>query len=487
MKKILLLFTAVSLFSACSDEDFDINRNPDNLSADGVALSTQMPAGIVGVAGAQGSYYALVGGFWSQYWTQSNASNQYKNIDEYSIGTADYNAGWTAMYDALGDIRNVKRLALEQENWKYYLMATTMEVQASQIMVDFYDQIPYTEANNREILTPKFNTGPEVYDLMVADMKDALSRDLSASEGSSPANDDFVFAGNMTKWTAYANTLLLKLYMRQTEARPAIAQQGITELLAAGTEFLNVDASLTQFVDAPDQSNPLFESDRRQLNTQTNLRASSTLFSFLTENADPRVDKFYDAGVALNQGDFNSGSAPTSIAVVHLEATTAVYFMSKEESMFLQAEALERYSAGAGAKEKYDAAVLATFSRFDKVETTFATAGAASVAAGGAYEYPSAGTFDDKLKAIITQKWVSNFPGNGFESFFEQNRTGYPQISSVPQSNASYVPGQLSYSVNGVTGGLFPRRMVFPSNVKTRNPNTPAIVPVTVPVWWDVN
>ena len=89
MKKILLLFTAVSLFSSCSDADFDINRNPDNLSADGVALSTEMPSGMVGLAGAQGSYYALVGVFWSQYWTQSNASNQYKNIDEYSIGTSD--------------------------------------------------------------------------------------------------------------------------------------------------------------------------------------------------------------------------------------------------------------------------------------------------------------------------------------------------------------------------------------------------------------
>ena len=480
MKKILLLFTAVSLFSACSDEDFDINRNPDNLSADGVALSTNMPAGMVGLAGAQGSYYALVGGFWSQYWTQSNASNQYKNIDEYSIGTADYNGGWTAMYDALGDIRNVKKLALQQENWEYYLIATTLEVQASQIMADFYDQIPYTEANNREILTPKFNSGQEVYDLMVSDLKDALSRDLSSSLGDSPANDDFVFGGNMTHWTAYANTLLLKLYMRQTESRPAVAQQGINELLNAGTEFLNVDAALTQFEDAPDRSNPLFESDRRQLNTQTNLRASTTLFSFLTENSDPRVTKFYDPGVSLNQGDFNSGSTPTSFAVVHLEATTAVYFMSKEESMFLQAEALERYSGGAGAKEKYDAGVIATFGKFGE-------SGAAFVAAGGAYEYPEAGTFADKLEAIITQKWVSNFPGNGFESFFEQNRTGYPLISAVAQSNTAYVPGQLSYSVNGVTGGVFPRRMVFPQNVKTRNPNTPAIVPVTVPVWWDVN
>ena len=487
MKKIFLLFTVLSLFTACSDEDFDINRDPDNLSADGVGLSVELPSGMVGLAGAQGSYYALIGGFWSQYWAQSNASNQYKDIDEYSIGTNDYINGWTAMYDALGDIRNVKKLALQQENWNYYLIATTLEVQASQIMADFYDQIPYTEANNREILTPKFNTGQEVYDLMVVDMKEALSKDLSTSMGSIPGNDDFVFRGNMANWKKYANTLLLKLYMRQIAARPSIAQAGINELLTSGVSFLNEDAGLivkadgnSIFEDAPNRSNPLFESDRRQLNTGTNLRASTTLFSYLTENLDLRKDKFYEAGISLNQGDFNSLAAPTSFAVVHLEPTTPVYFMSKEESMFLQAEALERYNGGAGAKEKYDEGVLSAFSKFG-------LSGASYVATGGVYEYPTSGIFNDKLKAIITQKWVSGFPGNGFEMFFEQNRTGYPSISAVSQSSTSYVPGELAYSVNGTTGGIFPKRLVYPSNVKTRNPNTPALETVKVPVWWDVN
>jgi len=44
MKKIFLLFTVLSLFSSCNDEDFDINRDPDNLSADGVSLSVELPS-----------------------------------------------------------------------------------------------------------------------------------------------------------------------------------------------------------------------------------------------------------------------------------------------------------------------------------------------------------------------------------------------------------------------------------------------------------
>ena len=480
MKKLFISLATIALLFSCSDEDFDINRDPDNLNPNSISMAVELPAGIVGVAGAQGSYYALIGGFWSQWFTQSNASNQYKEIDDYSIGTNDYTAGWAAMYDALGDIRNVKRLAEEQENWNYYLVSTTMEVYASQIMVDLYDQIPYTEANNRNILTPQFESGEVVYDLMIADLKEALAKDFSASDAG-PTADDFVFGGNMDNWRAFANTLLLKLYLRQTEVNPTLSQQGVNELLISGVAFLDTDAAVTQFEDAPDRSNPLYESDRRQLNTATNIRASTTMFSFLSDNSDPRKNLYYGPGVSLNQGDFNNTAvAPASVSVIHLEATTPVYFMSREESLFLQAEALERYAGGAGAKAKYDDGVIEAFSKYNEDANSF-------IAASGAYEYPTTGTFANKLKAIITQKWLAGFPGNGFESFFEQNRTGFPIISAVPQTDAGYVSGEFSYSVAGTTGGLFPRRLVFPSTVATRNPNTPSLELNTVPVWWDVN
>lgn len=481
MKKIFATLAVTALFLSCSDKDFDINSDPDKLTPDEVALKSELPAGIVGLAGAQGSYYALIGGFWAQHFTQGNSSNQYKEIDDYSIGTNDYTGGYGAMFDALGDIRNVKKLAETQENWNYYLIASVLEAQANQILVDFYDQIPYTEANRApEIMQPMFENGDAVYDQMVASLKDALSRDLSASLGSAPAADDLVFGGDMANWTAYGNSLLLKLYLRQTEARPAVASAGIAELLNSGATFLDDDAAMTQFENAPDRSNPLYETDRRQLNTTVNIRASKTLFSYLDENNDPRMADYYNAGGPLNQGDFNNTGAQTSYAVIKLSATTPVYFMSREESLFLQAEALERYAGGAGAKVAYDTAVGEMFSKYGY-------SGADFTAPGGAYEYPSGGSLQDKIKAIIMQKWTSLFPGNGFEGFFEQNRTGYPEISPVPQTSESYVAGEFSYSVNGTTGGNFPKRLVFPSTVTSTNQNAPTLVPVTTPVWWDVN
>lgn len=476
MKKIVTLITALFLLVSC-DETFDINRDPDALPP-GQANSTILPAGIAGLAAAQGSYYAIIGGFWSQFWTQNNTSNQYKDVDSYSIGTNDYQAGYTAMYDALNDIRTVKAQAQAEGNWNYYLMATVLEVEASQVLTDLYDAIPYSEANNVSILQPKFNTGKETYDLMIADLKLALSKNLSTSVGDAPGADDFIFGGNMTNWTKFGNTLLLKLHLRLTEVDPTLAQSGITTLINSGAAFLDVDAAMTQFEDAADRSNPLYETDRRQLNTTLNLRASKTLYSYLQTNADPRLSKYYGAGNPNNQGDFENTA--TGLSLVTLSPTTPVFFISKEESNFLQAEALVRYYGGAGAQAKYDAGVTAAMTRFG------ATNAATFLAVGGKYAFPATGTAA-QIEAIITQKWIASFPGNGYESFIEQNRTGYPKVSTVAQTSETYVPGQFAVSVENVTGGKFPKRVILPNNVKSRNPNAPALKAITEPVWWDVN
>jgi len=476
MKKFIISILVLSAtFVGCSS-DLDINRDPDSLDPGSAPLSAQLPAGIIGIIGSEGASFAIIGGMWSQYWTQSNAANQYKQIDNYSISTSDYNNVWNGMYDGLGDIRNVKRRALAEGNWNYYLIATTLEVQASQVLTDFYGSIPYKEANNASILEPKFNTGEEVYTYMIEDLNDALSKSLTASKGEVPSKDDLIYGGNMANWTKFANTLKLKIYMRQTlSSRAAIASAGITQMITAGTQFLTVDAGMNQFTDAPDQSNPLYEYNVRKLNVATNLRMSTTIASFFDANLDTRKGKYFLAGNSLNQGDYNSTAGAGTIAIVSLSPLTPALLMSKEESLFLQAEAMERFNGGTGAKALYDAAVNANFTRYG-------LSGALYVA--GPYAYPT-GTLENKIEAIIVQKWIASFPGNGYEAFFEKNRTGYPKTSVVYQDNVNYVPGQFVYAKNGTTGGLFPRRIAYPLTERNANPNVPALVPITTPVWWD--
>ena len=478
-----IILTSLLIFTSC-DPNLDINRDPDLLAPNQIPMSSELPTAITGIGASTGSFFALTGGFWSQFWTQSAVANQYKNIDDYTLPASSsiINDSWSSMYDALTDVRNIKKNALADENWKYYLIASTLEVYTSQILVDMFGTIPYTEANNVEILNPKFEDGETVYDKMVTELNEALSKDLSLSPANNtPGESDFIFGGNMNKWTQFANTLLLKVYLRQTEVRPSIAQEGIVSLINSGAEFLANDAAITQFTDEANKSNPLYETDRRQLNTTTNLRASTTLGSFLNDVNDPRLPFFYEGNTFQLQGDFDDGSSNSSVVI--LNALDPVYFISKAESYFLQAEANLRYMGGNNAATLYNNGVNAAFSQWKLEDGTELDA---SVLLAGVYAYP-AGTLEENIEAIITQKWIASFPGHGFESFFEHNRTGYPKVSTVLQNDPNYVSGQFSYSIEGKTGGLFPKRFVYPQQERQRNSNAPAANELTDKVWYNKN
>lgn len=477
-KVITLCMTGIITFISC-DSELNINHDPNLFDPLKLPINSEMPAGILGTAAAAGSYFAIAGGFWSQYWTQSAVSNQYKSIDDYTLknDAGIVESGWQYLYNALLDTRTVKKKAKNTENWNYYLIATVMEVYASQLLIDMYGTIPYTEANNKEILQPKFNSAQEVYDLMTADLKDALSKDLSTSSKQVvPGKDDFIFKGDMDQWKAFANTLLLRIYMRQTEVRPDVAEKGVKELLSAKAEFLTKDAAITQFEDKDSKSNPLYESDRRKLNSSTNLRASKTLGSFLQENKDPRLAKFYKGTKFQDQGDYENEQG-ASVSVVILHAEDPVYFISKAESCFLQAEAAVRYNGGENAQSLYEEGVKAAFQQFDLDGGTYLS---------GAYKYPD-GKKEENLKAIITQKWISLFPGRGYEAFIEQNRTGYPEISKVSASSENYIPGQFTLSVKAKTGGKFPKRFEIPQNITQRNLKAPKDTSILDPVWYDAD
>ena len=483
IKTFGLLTVMVLGLVSCNDQ-LDINRDPDSLDPTQIPLNSEFTGATTGVVTSAGSYYALVGGFWSQYFTQSAVANQYKFIDDYSLNTSSINGAWSSMYDAILDIRNIKKNAEAQQNWNYYLMSTVMEAYAFQVLSDSYGSVPYAQAGNSDFLNPQFDAETAVYDGLVANLKNALSKDLTTSSTTViPGKDDLVFAGDMTKWKEFANTMLLKLYLRQTNARASVAQTGIQALYASGATFLTSNAAITQYVDEANKSNPLYETDRRQLNVGTNLRASTTLYSYLQDNVDPRFSYFYNTGPSQNQGDFENSSNSTA-AVIKLNATDPAFFISAAESYFLQSEAAMRYNGGTNAKTLYEMGVKASFTQWG---ISTATGSPAATLLAGAYAYPTAGTMDQNLKAIITQKWISLFPGKGYEAYFEQKRTKIPAVSAVAQSNPAYVPGQFAYSVNGTTGGIFPKRIVYPTSEAQTNSNFPGLVPITTKLWYDAN
>jgi hypothetical protein len=485
----------LTLLWGCEKDFLEVNIDPNNPPAEVGTPELIFPSAVASTAVRVGGEYAVLGGMWAQHWTQSNAANQYKSVDQYNITSGSYNRSFSEMFSgALNDYTFVVNKSEENENWIFFLMGTVMKAYNYQIMVDLYDQLPYDEAFQGDgNLAPVYEDGKTIYIKLIASIDAALTKDFSAATNTVPGKKDFLFEGDVTKWKQFANTLKLKMYLRMINSDASAAQAGVQAVFANGIGFLGEDAAMTQFEDAPDKSNPFYEYNFRQLNVATNLRASNTLMSFLLSNSDARIDAIYKAGsggqFAMYQGQFNASSTaidPDQPSVAKQSALEPVRFISAAESYFMQAEAIERYGVTGDAKAMYDMGVTAAYGQFafDSQYDAYDLDPAPYIAAGGKYEYPAGGSLEVKIEAIINQKWVSCVGSHSLESFFEQNRTGYPKVSAVPGSDPDYVAGQFTYSLEGVTGGLFPKRLVFPDIEINRNPNTPAKVAVTEKVWW---
>jgi hypothetical protein len=484
---IAMCFSFVAINNISCKKQLNINQNPSIPALSQGTPAVVFPAAVLATLGEVGGDLAIDGGIWSQFFTQSDLAQQFVAIESYNLPqTNEYvNPPFDVLFtQGLKDYNFVINTAKSTGDWNYYLLGTVMNAYTAEVLVDLYDQIPYSQAlQGAANLNPKFDSGYAIYTSLINSIDTALSENFSATTITAPGTQDMVFGGNMANWIAFANTLKLKMYLRMVNAYPNVASSGITSLYSGSPSFLTVDASVTNFTNTPQRDNPLYEMNIRTNNTITNLKASTTFVSWLEANKDPRAFYFFGSAspASINQGDYANINAIYEAAPTFAETPTdPVEFLSVAESYFLQAEADVRYFGGLKANNLYNQGVLAAFQQEGLDGSSF-------IAPGGAYAYPVGGTMDKQIQAIIVQKWASCAYGcHGIESFFEQNRTGYPLRSAVYSTNPNYIPGQLVIGPNSsLPPGQYAKRLVYPYDETSRNINAPkTIVPETTPVWW---
>lgn len=517
MKKIinycLGLFLLAFVLSACTNY-LDINSDPNYPASASTPLL--LSSGTTWSASILGCDIQLVGAYWAQHYSQNNTSQQYNTIDQYNLSNSStyFTRYWSSIYTgALPDLKLVISQSEAAGTWNYWMAAKVMTAFDFNMLVSLFEKIPFTEAlQGSDNLTPKFDESKAVDAGIIALLDAAIAKKTDASAQVSMGSKDMVFAGNITKWVQFAKTLKLKILMRDFTTNQAAIQALLTE-----GDLLTSDAKMTNFTDQENKSNPLFENDRRKLNTTTNIRASATLVQFLKANNDPRIaafaepttqmfqvgataaaDKIIDVPAnqkpyyrGLDQGTygittFSSNVFPTSVhSRAVLAATDPVYFMSAAESYFLQAEAWARIGDSGKAKTAYETAVKAAFSRWGYDATTF-------LAAGGAYAFDATST-DTMLNCILMQKWVSSARTDSWNAFFDICRTGIPALgtqtvtdqSRIAVINSSYVTGTLVPSLGSVLlSGQYPHRFLYPKTSSDYNPNTPTVLPLYQKMWW---
>lgn len=465
MKKISsTLLAAALMFTGCQNW-LDINTNPNFLPEADYALL--MPSAEVRLASKVGYDLSLYGHFWNQYVTQCKETNQYYTVSTYDVTNSTFVGPWSYFYSGvLPGVREVKEKAAEDPDGQEYLFeASILECYTFYLLTSLYDSVAYNEGYIKESFEPHFDSGEAMQAILIANLKTIRAMDFAAITASATkhktAATDMIFNHDVDAWLRFANTLYLKVLMRDFTANQAEIQTLLTE-----NKFLNKkDASFDNFKDEADKSNPFYESDRRQLNTPYNIRACNDVLNVLDLN-DPRIEYYYidDNEASAFGADYGVRPYTDESWGLNLEPTTPVYFSTIDEAEFLKAEAYARLNDPVSAEIAYNAALAAAFERVDCDPDTLIAK---------TYKFDATATVEGMVEQIINQKWASNVKALAIESWFDLNRTGYP------------TRGTTLTDYTGVLGdGQYPHRFIYSKTSADYNPNSPKTVPVYVKMWW---
>jgi len=497
-----LLFSAVILTGivGCKKGTFDINDvNPNNAAA--APTKYTLSSALVGTANLVQGGNADVYENWMGYWTQSGGFTSSTTYVLYQLTSNNFTGNFDNAYLNLSNYNLLIKTAGSDPTQAYFkAIANIMEAYVFQRLVDQYNSVPYSQAFIiNSSFSYKYDEPQVIYnsitlkiDSAVALIKTNLANDKSTAVY--PLNYDVVFgkglkstdnaakgAVEMAGWIKFANTLKLKIYMRQTEngtpptsATSAFSGYAATDFLPAG-----LDASVNPgYSNAADnQLNPYYFDviGNAQASNGTNTtywRANSYGVNFYKNNNDPRLGYIYvpikgSGGVATNPANvqgraYGSTSGTESNTVISAILGTGyapggtstkgpgqdAILLSAFESLFLQAEARQRgYVSYSTADDLYKAAVTESFNFLGVANY----AAAAATYVGQSNSLTNYSLSPDKITTLITQKWAALNSVDPLESYSDWRRLGIPKnlpVSIYPGNTAPHIPYRLPYPVN---------------------------------------
>jgi len=464
---IPLACASVMMLAGCKKTWLNINTNPNSLPPprpDYVLTSAIARNGAVTGANELGSY-------WSAQWTQSSTYILSSTIFTYNFNNTNFNY-WDGWYDILEDLQYAISNADGNNLPALKGPAKVMKAYVFQELVDCYGNIPFSDAlKGAGSLAPKFDDQKTVYDNLIKMLDEAIA-DLKANAfDPTSAAADIVFKGSTANWVRFANSLKLRILIRQSRVngRSSYIIAEVNKAAAVTEGFLGVgqDAGCNPgYVAATNQTNPFYDTWGYDPNGAVRAlgrypRPTTYLFNTLIASNDTfrlkRLAYAYGGESSTTPGVSaqpevlpNYKGVPYGISSGYLAQETSyigpsviirgtvnnpMILMTAAESYFLLAEAKQLYDAAVTlpangtdgtAKGYYEQGVKESFrltgttSKYgsDKV-TTLLTSGK---------DLADWNASPDKLKAIWMQKWLSNVNFGGLEAWSDYRRTGYPNI-----------------------------------------------------------
>jgi len=485
---LLAVVMLLGTFS-CKKGTFDINQtNPNSPTA--VPPGTALAAALTGTANL--IYLGAVGGNqdilnnWMGYWTQSGAYTPSNTYVLYQLTSSTGSGNWDVAYNNLSNYHALMtNVGTSSTNANYRAVSLIMTSFVFQRIVDLYGSAPYTTAliPNAQF-SYKYDSGDVIYKAIAAKLDTAVALINANPNATALGTSDVMFQGNMAKWVKFANTLKLKILLRQTEssANGSLGSAAVQTALAGYTQasFLGAgeDASINPgYSNAADnQENPLYLDVVATANgspgiNQKYYRANKYSVDFYTNNNDPRLSAlYYPNSNGVIQGRVYGSTLGTEANSV-ISAITAFGLDSKgnyngpsvsapiipaTESLFLQAEAIQRGYIAGDVTATFNSAVAESF-RLYGVPNASAAATAYTSQVNTITNITASAT---PLATIITQKWAALNGIDPLESYSDYRRLGIPKvpISVYPGVTVTHIPFRFPYPLSELNynGGNVP-------------------------------
>ena len=476
--------------------------------------------------------------FAADYVGKSGIVNGYAEERTYNYSST-YNQGlWSGTYDNLNDYNTIQARGAATNYLFHAAIARIMKVYDYLLLVDEYGDVPYTNAlKGVSNLTPTYDKASDIYkDLIVQLTGAVVDINTATTKAADPNNgivavgaEDIVFGGGtagMTNWKRFANSLRLRILLRESQTTDAalntyIATQ-MTALQSAPDGFITTDVvAQPGYQQSSGQQNPFYS---RYGITVAGTSAGERYYQFptryvlaqYTTNSDPRVSQLYTTGLINGVTGYNGTDAgepgPPTLTAPNVgsrflvnggilkgyNAPTILMFLS--EHLFNKAEAETRtlFTGGdAQAKIDFNSGILSSFLSFYRLAATApATVAAASTATPGYAQYttymtaaavtsptrpngnpavlydaaPSNGVLG-KQYVILYQKYLAMNTVAAVEAWADYRRAAQPKIEMSLQAAQK----------------MFPKRLLYPqTEVNTNATNIPKGVTQYTPIFWDV-
>ena len=359
-------------------------------------------------------------------------------------------------------------------------VAKIMKAFTFEYLVDTFGNVPYTQAlQGTGAITPTYDNGQAVYDSLFLQINAGMSL-LSKSEGTlNPGPNDIMFQGDAAKWLRFANTLKLRMLLRQSERadRAAYIQTQLAIIKASGYGFLGAgeNAGINPgYANSNNQQNPFYGTfgfgvNGKPIEANNYYKGNGYAISFYKQTNDPRLGSYYSPvpvptaattaynGTLFGTSDTQPNSAVSGIGPGLLQSVSqSSVILSSHESLFMQAEAAQRGWITGDPKTLYQSAISESF-----VNVGRTTAEATAYYNQAGIRNVNWDASPNKIEAIITQKWASENGADPFEAWSDYRRLGLPAtipISLDPTVTTAQIPVRLFYpqseqSTNGANVG----------------------------------